>query len=89
MELENHRQAGSWILVDRSEAGNKPVFKPRVVYKYKYHADGTFDKAKVRITTAAFSKRLKEGVDYEAKYAATPMWVSHAPAPGRGQPLRT
>ena len=67
---------GAWSLVSRSEAGKKPIFKPRELYSYKFHPDGSFDKRKFRITIAALTKRLIEGVDYETKYAATPLWTT-------------
>ena len=49
------------------------VAKPATI---KVHTDGTYEKHELRITIAALTHRLTEGVDYESRYAATPLWTS-------------
>jgi len=72
-------------IVPRSEAilAGKRVFKPRPVYKVKMnpptvdYPNGKLDKFKYRLTIQALTKLLKEGVDYEEKYASTVRWSSY------------
>ena len=66
----------------RAECKGKRVFKPRPVLKRKLnppdstHPYGSLDKHKYRLTIAAFTKMLKQGVDYAEKYASTVRWNS-------------
>jgi len=71
-------------LVPRSTAleRGKKVFKPRLVLKMKLqppslqHPNGTIEKFRYRMTIAAFTKMLKQGIDYEEKFASTVRWNS-------------
>ena len=69
-------------LVPRSAARGKRIFKPRPVLKIKRkppsaeHPHGEIDKFKYRLTIAAFTRMLIQGVDYEEKYASTVRWNS-------------
>ena len=76
VEIENHRRNATWKLVDRSESKGKTIFRAKTVLKIKRFPNGNIDKYKVCITTAAYTRMLTEGVDYEDKYAATPRWNS-------------
>ena len=75
-EMENHARNKTWTLVDRQQAGNNHVFKAKTVFKRKYLPNGAIDKHKVRITIAAYTTMLQDGVDYAEKRAATPIWDS-------------
>ena len=69
-------------IVPRTEATshNKRVFKARPVLKKKFlppdatHPEGRLDKYKFRLTIAAFTRMLKEGIDYTDKHAGTVRW---------------
>ena len=56
------------------------IFKPRVVLKIKWlpptpdHPLGQLDKFKYRLTIAAFTKMLTQGIDYAEKHANTVRW---------------
>lgn len=69
-------------IVPRSNARGKKIFKPRPVLKIKVkppsseHPHGAIDKFKYRLTIAAFTRTLVQGVDYEEKYASTVRWNS-------------
>ena len=69
-------------IVPRSAANNKRIFKSRPVMKIKInppceeHPHGSIDKFKVRMTIAAYTKMLTQGVDYEEKHASTVRWNS-------------
>jgi hypothetical protein len=68
-------------LVRRSAVQGK-VFKPRAVFRIKVnpptlqHPQGSIEKFKYRLTIAAFTNMLKQGIDYEEKYASTVRWNS-------------
>lgn len=69
--------------IPRSEVPQgKRIFKPRPVLKRKINPPdaenptGSIEKHKVRMTIAAFTKMLKQGIDYEEKHAATVRWNS-------------
>ena len=69
-------------VLPRSAAGRKKIFKPKVVLKMKVNPPtpdnphGSIDKFKYRLTVQAFTRMLKEGIDYAAKHAATVQWNS-------------
>jgi hypothetical protein len=71
-----------FTLVERSVAFGKRIFKPKVVLKIKLLAPtpdfplGRIDKFKYRLTIAAYTKMLKQGVDYAEKHASTVRWPS-------------
>jgi hypothetical protein len=58
----------------------KRVFKARHVLKKKFHPpdathpEGRLDKYKVRLTIAAYTKTLTQGIDYADKHATTVRW---------------
>jgi hypothetical protein len=60
----------------------KRVFKEKRVLKRKInppddaHPTGSVEKHKVRMTVAAFTKMLRQGIDYEEKHAGTVRWNS-------------
>ena len=69
-------------IVPRTAARGKKIFKPRPVLKIKVkppsaeHPHGCIDKFKYRLTIAAFTRMLTQGIDYEEKYASTVRWNS-------------
>ena len=69
-------------IVPRSDADGKKIFKPKRVMKIKVnppneeHPFGSLEKFKVRMTIAAYTKMLVQGIDYEEKYASTVRWNS-------------
>jgi hypothetical protein len=75
-----HHKVLSYVL--RSATRGKRIFKPRPVYKKKInppcaeHPLGSIDKFKYRLTIAAFTKMLTQGIDYQEKYASTVRWNS-------------
>jgi hypothetical protein len=58
----------------------KRIFDSKEVLAYKYlppddhHPEGSLRKRKYRLTIAAYTKMLKEGVDYKDKHANTVRW---------------
>jgi hypothetical protein len=64
-------------VVPRAEARGKKIFKPRPVLKIKINPNneidpyGSIDKFKYRLTIAAFTKMLTQGIDYQEKHAST------------------
>jgi hypothetical protein len=71
-----------YTLVPRAEAKGKKIYKPRPVFKIKVNppAPGsvtpTLDKFKYRLTIAAYSNTMKQGIDFEEKRASTVRWES-------------
>jgi hypothetical protein len=73
----------AWVLIppDALQPGAK-VFNPRVVFKTKYDAPlpgeikGRIRERKVRVTIAAMSKMLHQGIDYDEKASTTVQWHS-------------
>ena len=69
-------------MVPRANAKGKRIWKPKDIFKLKInppdeeHPHGSIDKFKCRLTIAAFTKVLKQGIDYEEKYASTVRWNS-------------
>ncbi len=83
-EQNRFKSHGVLELVLRAQvvAAGKKIFKPRPVMKIKVnppslqHPHGSIDKFKYRLTIAAFTKSLIQGIDYEEKYASTVRWDS-------------
>jgi len=79
-ELDALEKLGVYKLVPRPKNkrvfGNKPVLKTKMHPPDDDHPRGSLDKRKVRITIQAFTKMLKEGIDYKEKYASTVRWNS-------------
>jgi hypothetical protein len=81
-EKESFAHHGVYDLVPRSAAVGRKIFKPRPVLKIKVnpptdeHPHGSIDKFKYRLTIAAFTKMLTQGIDYVEKYASTVRWNS-------------
>ncbi len=79
-EINSFRERGVFTLVRRSEAKGKKIFKSREVLKLKLnppdleHPMGSIDKFRYRMTIAAFTRMLKQGIDYKEKYASTVQW---------------
>ena len=79
-ERESFRQREVYVLVPRSQADGHRIFKSRPVLKIKYNPptpeepNGSLDKFKYRLTIAAFTSMLKEGIDYKEKFASTVRW---------------
>lgn len=69
-------------MVDRADAHGHRIFDNRPVFKIKWippslgYPNGQIDKYKVRMTIAAYSRMLKDGVDFREKFASTPKWIS-------------
>jgi hypothetical protein len=69
-------------VVPRAAAEGNRIFKPRVVLKLKLNPPspdspyGSIDKFKYRLTIAAYTRTLKQGIDYKEKHAATVQWNS-------------
>ena len=69
-------------LVPRSEAAGYKIWKPKPVLKVKINPPtedqpfATLDKFKFRLTIAAYTKQLKQGIDYAEKAASTVRWAS-------------
>ena len=79
-ERESFRQHNVYTLVPRCEADGHRIFKCRPVLKIKLNPpsadepNGSLDKFKYRLTIAAFTRMLTEGVDYKEKHASTVRW---------------
>ena len=52
------------------------VYKPRPVYKRKRDHEGKVVRHKARFTIAAYKRTMREGIDYQDKYASTAMWTT-------------
>jgi hypothetical protein len=69
-------------LVPRSQARGKQIHNSVEVLKVKFnpptpeHVNGTMEKFKYRLTIAARTKTLTQGIDYEEKHASTVRWDS-------------
>ena len=69
-------------IVPRSMAVSrgKRIFKAKRVFKKKFlppdatHPEGKLEKYKVRLTIAAYTRMLTEGIDYADKHASTVRW---------------
>jgi hypothetical protein len=81
-EQNSFLERGVYTLVERAAAQGKRVFKPKVVLKIKLLPPtpdfplGQIDKFKYRLTIAAYTRMLKQGVDYAEKHASTVRWPS-------------
>ena len=69
-------------IVPRTDATsrNKRIFKAKRVFKKKFlppdatHPEGRLEKYKMRLTIAAYTRLLTEGIDYTDKHAGTVRW---------------
>ena len=81
-ERESFRQRQVYILVPRSQADGHRIFKSRPVLKMKFNPPtseephGSLDKFKYRLTIAAFTSMLVQGIDYKEKFASTVRWAA-------------
>jgi hypothetical protein len=81
-EQASFEQHGVFEVVARDAARGKKIFKSKVVLKKKMKPPtvdeplGSIDKYKYRLTIAAFTRMLVQGVDYQDKYASTVRWNS-------------
>ena len=82
LEQETFNQRNVYELVPRNTAAGKRIFKAKPVYKTKYNLPtpdeptGSVEKRKYRLTIAAYTKMLIQGIDYAEKYAAMVRWSS-------------
>jgi hypothetical protein len=82
LEKNSFREHNVLRLVPRTDATDvgARIFKPRVVLKIKMNPptpdepEGSLDKFKYRLTIAAFTKMLTQGIDYASKHANTVRW---------------
>ena len=76
------RQRKVYTLVLRAEADGYRIFKSRPVLKMKFNPpsaeepNGSLDKFTYRLTIAAFTSMLTQGIDYKEKFASTVRWNS-------------
>ena len=69
-----------YSLVPRGDAKGRKIYKPRPVFKIKINppdnvnSQPTIDKFKYRLTIAAFTKTMTQGIDFEEKRASTVRW---------------
>ena len=81
-EYNSFQEHGVYDVVPRSEARGKRIFKPKAILKMKInppdlsHPLGSIGQFKYRQTIAAYTKMLKQGIDYKEKYASTVRWNS-------------
>lgn len=81
-EYNSFQEHEVYEVVPRSEARGKRIFKSKPVLKMKInppdlqHPLGSIDQFKYRLTIAAYTKMLKQGIDYKEKYASTVRWNS-------------
>ena len=67
-------------VVTRDSIGGRRVFKAKPVLARKinppdeFNATGSLQKHKVRMTIAAYTRMLKQGIDYEEKHSSTVRW---------------
>ena len=83
IEKQGHMKAATWKLVKRSSLPeHAKLFYPRAIYQRKRkpptadNPEGAIDKHKCRVTVAAHTRMLVEGIDYDEKYASTVRWNS-------------
>lgn len=82
VEMEAFRSHDVYELVPRSRAEGHRVFRCREVFKIKLNPPdkanpgGSIEKFKYRLTIAAITRLLKEGIDYAEKFASTVRWNS-------------
>ena len=80
LEKQSFLHHNVYSLVPRGESKGKKVYKPRPVFKIKVrppesvNLQPTIDKFKYRLTIAAFTKTMTQGVDFEEKSASTVRW---------------
>lgn len=66
--------------VPRSTAAGRRVYQSKPVYKIKVHPPtpeeptGSIDKFKVRMTIAAYTRSMQQGIDFEEKRASMVRW---------------
>ena len=83
-EKEQFKALDVYDVVLRSQATSrgKRIFKFKEVFKRKFNPPdeknphGSLDKHKVRLTIAAYTKTLTEGIDYQEKNASTVRWTA-------------
>ena len=81
-ERESFRVREVYELVPRSQADGHRIFKSRPVLKMKFNPPtaeepfGSLDKFKYRLTIAAYTSMLVQGVDYKEKFASTVRWAA-------------
>lgn len=76
------REVYDVVLRTQATSRGKRIFKFKEVFKRKFNPpddqnpNGSLDKHKVRVTIAAYTKSLIEGIDYPEKNASTVRWNS-------------
>jgi hypothetical protein len=53
---------------------NKPILTRKINPPDEFNPNGSLNKHKVRMTIAAYTRMLKQGIDYEEKHASTVRW---------------
>lgn len=84
IEREQFKSLNVYDVVLRCQATSrgKRIFKYKEVFKRKMNPPdednpfGSLDKHKMRLTIAAYTKTLKEGIDYQEKNASTVRWTA-------------
>ena len=81
-ERESFRARNVYKLVPRAAAKGYKIFKPKPVFKIKLNPpnaeepNGSLDKFKYRLVIMAFTRMLKQGIDYEEKRSSQARWES-------------
>ena len=73
-ELASHRQHKTGVIMERRP--DMKVLKSRPVYKKKRDAHNLVYRYKVRFTVAAYKHMMKQGINFEEKYASTSRWTT-------------
>lgn len=82
LEMQAFKEHEVLELVRREEAAGCKIFKAKVVMKVKTNPPtpdqplGSIDKVRYRLTIAAFTRMLTQGIDYKEKFASTVRWNS-------------
>ena len=84
IEKEQFKQLKVFDVVHRGQATSrgKRIFKYKEVFKRKFNLpdevnpNGSLDKHKFRLTIAAYTRMLTEGIDYQEKNASTVVWAA-------------
>ena len=84
IEKEQFKQLQVFDVVHRGQATSrgKRIFKYKEVFKRKFNPPdevnplGSLDKHKFRLTIAAYTRMLTEGIDYQEKNASTVRWAA-------------
>jgi hypothetical protein len=82
LEMQAFKHHKVLELVRRAEAAGKKIFRAKPVMKIKTNPStpdeplGSINKLRYRLTIAAFTRMLHQGIDYKEKFASTVRWNS-------------